>query len=233
VRSREAAYLDGVAAEIGARLDRKPEMLVLAGHPAQAICAAAHHCESPLIVMSSHGRTGFSRFWIGSVTDAVIRSARSPVLMVRARETGQGGPLPIQRILVALDGSATSEQILPYAAMIAAVVGARVELLQVSPPNAVPRVPHPMEDDAAAALGRDAEEGLGKAAAALHLDVTLNACIGESPAKVIVDTAREHRCELVALTTLTTGLKRLALGSVADKVIRSGPSMALLLRPTS
>ncbi|HVO92686.1 MAG TPA: universal stress protein [Terriglobales bacterium] len=59
---------------------------VVAGLPYNAIvdCAESEHAD--LIVMSSHGRSGLSRMLIGSVTDKILRSAPSPVLVVPSHE---------------------------------------------------------------------------------------------------------------------------------------------------
>lgn len=56
------------------------------GDPAKAIpaYAAAHDCD--LIVMGSHGRTGIGRVLLGSVADGVVRNAKCPVLIERAKE---------------------------------------------------------------------------------------------------------------------------------------------------
>jgi nucleotide-binding universal stress UspA family protein len=57
---------------------------VLLGNPAEQIVIYAKHSESDIIVMSSHGRSGISRWTHGSVADKVFRGSPVPVLMVRA-----------------------------------------------------------------------------------------------------------------------------------------------------
>ncbi|WP_186161197.1 universal stress protein [Burkholderia gladioli] len=44
---------------------------------------AAIECNADLIVMGTHGRRGMRRFWLGSVAESLLRSARRPVLVVR------------------------------------------------------------------------------------------------------------------------------------------------------
>lgn len=58
---------------------------VLHGPIARQIVAAAD--EGDVIVMSSHGRTGIKRWFLGSVAEEVMRHARCPVLLHRATET--------------------------------------------------------------------------------------------------------------------------------------------------
>ena len=60
--------------------------LVWDGEPGDAIVAAANAENADLIIVGSHGRSGVSRFFIGSVSDYVVRHARCPVMVVR------GGP---------------------------------------------------------------------------------------------------------------------------------------------
>jgi nucleotide-binding universal stress UspA family protein len=57
--------------------------LVWEGEPGDAIVAAADAEKADLIVIGSHGRSGVSRFFIGSVSDYVVRHAHCPVMVVR------------------------------------------------------------------------------------------------------------------------------------------------------
>ncbi|MGA2513377.1 MAG: universal stress protein [Candidatus Limnocylindrales bacterium] len=65
--------------------------LVWEGEPGDAIVAAASSENVDLIVVGSHGRSGVSRFFIGSVSDYVVRHAHCPVMVVR------GGLEPARR----------------------------------------------------------------------------------------------------------------------------------------
>jgi len=69
------------------RLAGSPVSSVLLSAPvAEAIVDFAREEASDLIVMSSHGRTGFRRLVLGSVAEAVVRTAPCPVLLVRRNE---------------------------------------------------------------------------------------------------------------------------------------------------
>jgi nucleotide-binding universal stress UspA family protein len=59
--------------------------LVWEGEPGEAIVAAADSENADLIVVGSHGRSGVSRFLIGSVSDFVVRHAHCPVMVVRGK----------------------------------------------------------------------------------------------------------------------------------------------------
>ena len=236
VRRRETQYLTDTSVRSSDLLGAVPDVALVEGRPSDAICRWALDRDAPLIVMSSHGLTGFSRYWIGSVTDSVIRDARMPVLMVRSRSAEEPPPaVAIHKILVPLDGSRVAEAILPHALSIAKATGATLELYRVIGPAQMPEVPSGLEEDAASALVRESELDLRGAAAragaaALEVPVEVKACIADAPATSISEHARARHCELVALTTAASGLARL-VGSVADKVIRHGPAMVLLMRP--
>tara|TARA_R110002096_G_scaffold433381_2_gene651979 strand:- start:21738 stop:22178 length:441 start_codon:yes stop_codon:yes gene_type:complete len=58
---------------------------VLVGRPAQMISEYAVEVGADLIVIPSHGRSGLRRFFIGSVTEKVLRMAQCQVLVVRAK----------------------------------------------------------------------------------------------------------------------------------------------------
>lgn len=61
----------------------KCELLARTGTPAEAILTAAKDSDADLIVMATHGRRGFSRFFLGSVAEMILREAGCPVLTVR------------------------------------------------------------------------------------------------------------------------------------------------------
>ena len=60
--------------------------MVRDGGPAHEICQVAETEPADLIIISTHGHTGFKRFMLGSVTARVLRHAPCPVLVVRERE---------------------------------------------------------------------------------------------------------------------------------------------------
>jgi universal stress protein A len=69
---------------------------VVGGIAAQAIVETARRLRADLIVIGTHGRTGLSRFMIGSVAERVVRTAPCPVLTVRSR--------PAQRLRRSIGG---------------------------------------------------------------------------------------------------------------------------------
>ncbi|NPV91824.1 MAG: universal stress protein [Firmicutes bacterium] len=60
------------------------EPVVMAGNPAEVILSEQAAKGADVIVMGSHGKTGLTRYMLGSVAEKVIRHATVPVLVVRA-----------------------------------------------------------------------------------------------------------------------------------------------------
>lgn len=92
---REAEeYLEGVAKRLKERGVQNVETHVWYGAPSGAITEAAAAQKADVIVMSSHGRSGLGRLILGSVTESVLRSTTTPVLVVRAEGAPVEAPKP-------------------------------------------------------------------------------------------------------------------------------------------
>lgn len=89
IKKRSADYLDQAGESLrtsGATV----RVRVSVGRAAEEIIKTADEIKVDLIAMSTHGRSGISRWAFGSVTDRVLRSGDRPILMVRApRETAR------------------------------------------------------------------------------------------------------------------------------------------------
>lgn len=83
-----------------------------------------------LVVVGSHGRSGFERLLLGSVADRILRRSSRPVLVVPPQ--AEGGPVaqaPFRRIVCAIDFSGSSVRALAYALHLAEEADARLVLL--------------------------------------------------------------------------------------------------------
>ncbi len=77
-----ANYLERVAADLG-KAGFKVSTETCTGPVAETILEYARSIDADLIVMSTHGRSGLARWFIGSVADKVVRGANLPVLLAR------------------------------------------------------------------------------------------------------------------------------------------------------
>lgn len=244
----DAEYLKTIAAELRSGASLPITVATLRGRAAEVIAARANEIGAGLIVMTSHGRTGLSRAWLGSVADAVVRTSAIPVLMLRPVDVPRrsyAARFGFKRVIVPLDGSTLSADILGTVAELAAPTAARVALLRVVPP--VPptsafapvanmaNLPFVPDDLATRRLvdeaKRDLEEVAGRLRERTLLDVTTEVAVSAHVADAIVDFARDHSGDLIAMSTHGRGASRWLVGSVADKVLRASGLPVLLRRP--
>ena len=229
------AYLEAVAARLREQ-GRDVDTLMAFGNPAKQIITLA--AATDLVVMGSHGHGGVRRFVLGSVADEVARHASVPVMIVR-RGPEVAPAVQLTRIVVPLDSSELAEQAVPVAAALAADLGVPVHLLRVLDLDAL-RATVQAGIHAAAAymrsqetLQRYAEEYLAEQAQELRnrdLTATSEVLTG-SPAVTLLDAIRPD--DLVVMTTHARGgVRRMLLGSVADKLVRAAVAPVLLVRAT-
>ncbi len=199
---------------------------------ARAIADAARYNAADLVVMSTHGRGGLTRLLLGSVAEALVRQAPVPVLLVRGELSWHPGKPG--RILVPLDGSELSEAVLPVVARLAGPFDARVELLRVIEPipaYAVAELTAGRSEEIVRLEEADAEGYLAKVAATLEargLRVGQRVALGMAVDTILRQAAEGH-VGLIAMTTHgRSGIGRLLVGSVAERVLRAAPVPVLL-----
>lgn len=222
--------LDGDGVVVDARL--------LDGDPAERLAGYADEVHSDLIVITSHGRSGLRRAWLGSVTDAIIRTTHRPLLILHPGEKRalEAGNLEIRHIVVPLDGSTASEAVLGPARDLARAAGAQITLLHVISDPAVfgPRIMTFRPDRVGAELDRVLSylEDLAEELRDAGVDTTVYANKGNRPASAIAHMARELDADVIALATHGYGgMKRTVLGSVTDKLLRTTHVPLLVVRP--
>ncbi|MCL6554376.1 MAG: universal stress protein [Firmicutes bacterium] len=222
------SYLQAAARAAAAGLEAGIE--VRCGDPVHEILAAER--DGDLIVMTSHGATGLERFLLGSVADRVLRYGRAPVFLARAFQPPAAVLSPI---LVPLDGSQQAEAMLPYATLLARMLGAELKLLRVIHVRAFDAVAYPpqiveMTLEWERAEGRRYIERLVQALAAEGLRVR-GSVREDEPFRAIVEAAGEEEGGFIAMAThARTGLVRTLLGSVAASVAEHAPDPVLLLK---
>jgi nucleotide-binding universal stress UspA family protein len=228
-------YLEGLRAK-KAHPDLRLRTVIGVGDEAGVIVDTAVAQGVDLIVMATHGRSGFSRWMLGSVTERVLRTALCPVLVIREDK-------PLAHIMITLDGSALSEYALGPGMEIASRLGSPVTLLSVENGE-------PLDQGFVAELEK-VETGLGARTIedfyhrteaylqrlARDLQTDLDQIIHIVPrtgpvAEAILETIETDDIDLVVMATHgRTGLKRWVYGSVTEKVLRAAPCNMLIMRP--
>jgi len=228
------------------------EVHTLVGAVAPTIIAAAASLHANLLVLWSHGYTGFKRWRLGSVAEKVVRHAPSPVFVLR--DDGLEPPAAVQqavRALVALDGSPLSEAMLEPAASLTAGLAkttslqGALQLLRVVdiPPSygkfrtqvdsyydAQMRAEekHEYEQYLEAVAKRFSEGDLAK----YHLTVTTTVATDPDVAEAIVQTAEQDKVDFIAMATHGHGgLQHWALGSITERVLHATRTPLFIMRP--
>jgi nucleotide-binding universal stress UspA family protein len=95
------------------------ETRVVIDAPVAAIVDEARHCGADLVIMGTHGRTGFRRLVLGSVTETVMRMVNLPLITVSPKTASSRIAATLPRIVVAVDYTAECREALLAAAAIA------------------------------------------------------------------------------------------------------------------
>lgn len=231
-RREEQLYLDGTAKWLMAVSPMPISTAIVNGCSTDGIVERIQARQANLIVMSAHGRGALGRFFLGSVSDAIIRQAMVPVLLIPRRESPPSIlPEPLlEHILVALDGSPLAERVLEPALELVRSEDARCTLLRVveTASSLTPIWLRQQEIEAEAylekAAGRLREEGI-----ALQTRVV----VADRASHAILEEAQRQHCDCIALATHGRGgVGRMLLGSVADKVVHDSSLPVLVYRPS-
>ncbi|MFB6249304.1 MAG: universal stress protein [Salinibacter sp.] len=203
------------------------------GSPAAAIVRYQEAHDIDLTVMGTSGRRGLQRLLLGSVAEEVVRQAPCPVLTVRAHDE-QAAAWHVDHILTPVDFSEGADQAIRHARELARTYEAQITLLhaveEVMYPSAygleMADLPGPeVLERVDASLAATAQEQSGQA------QVEVESVVGYAPS-VILDYQAEHDVDLVVIATHgRTGLERLLLGSVTERIVRRSATPVFVVKP--
>lgn len=218
-------YLKGVPARIQAS-GIEVETAVRRGNPAEVLVTDAHRFKADFMLLSTHGRSGPSRWRLGSVADKVIRSVRCNTLAVGPAIYNGHNRTTVRSIMVPLDGSELAESVMPLATRLAAGLGAQLHLVE-----AVSQVPTEMfAGFNIADLDLVATEYLQKKADAYCQLNPVVSVVNGPAAEALLFYAGQEAIDLVVMTSHGRGgLLRAALGSVTDRML-GGSAPVLIVR---
>ncbi len=214
---------------------------VIEGTVVEALSEHALAIGADMVIMTTHGRSGLERLWLGSVATSFLHRAPCPVFLVRPSGDSSPKPttpLPGGSMLVPLDGSTFADAILPHAVAFSQSIGIPITLFTVAIPNAIPMAPFGTEalladEGDLTRQEHEAQKRLEAIAASLPVGATVDVSTDMTAARAIIEKAATSGAEVIAMATHgRTGIARLVLGSVADAVLRGAPQAMLLYRPT-
>ena len=216
---------------------------VAEGNPASTILERACAMPADLLVMGTHGRSGFERLILGSITEKVLRRAACPVLTVPP-QMPDVAPLPqalFRRILCPIDFSDTSLRALTYAVSLAKEADAHLTVMNVleipaetleSARESRPALPHVMREYVKASE-EDARRRLDEAipaAAREYCSVEARVTAGR-PYREVLRVAAEDRSNLIVMGVRGRGTRDLlTFGSTTNHVVRAAECPVLSLR---
>lgn len=234
-------YVRGVVNRLRDRTRATISSALLKGPAALSLAACVREFGADLVVMTTHGRGGLRRAWLGSVADRLIRTLDVPILAVRSGQNGAAsGPVGFDEILVPLDGSPLAEAALGPATAIARLWDCEISLVQIVPAVALatdPPTSFPTEwDEQLTTIRREAAEDYLRDVAERLREAGVKASgvavVGGGIAETLLALATPKRERLVVMATHGRGgVRRLLLGSVADKVVRGAEVPVLIVRP--
>jgi nucleotide-binding universal stress UspA family protein len=238
------AYLDQVKERLTSHIteklgktDARVSTRFLTGKPANEILRHAIDAHIDLIIIASRS-SGGGPWALGTVAAKVLRATDIPALLVKTPALKR--QKLIRRVLVPLDGSKLGESAVPHVEALAGALGAEVILLHIVDPLIIQPLyepllsyplPVPQGEEAMKAEASAYISGIEKTMKEKGLKTSSVVVIG-SPADEIIGFAERHDIDLIAMSSHgRSGIGRWVFGSVTDKVLHSGDTPALVIRP--
>ena len=207
------------------------DVKIVEGPAVGAIVSEATALPVDLIVLGTHGLSGFQHLMLGSVTERVLRKAPCAVLTVPPK-TPDAGPVAFRQILCPVDFSPASLKALESAASLARESGARLTTMYVVEPL-------PLSEPLLLGGGGVAnyeQEAVVASKARLHdiaprgVELREVVTVGK-PYQEILERAREDRTDLIAIGVHGGLADRLAFfGSTTNHIVREATCPVLSLR---
>jgi nucleotide-binding universal stress UspA family protein len=205
----------------------KIEVRVLEGNPALTIAREAERISADLVIVGSRGQGGIKHALLGSVAERIVRESQCNVLTIQDAS-------PPQKLLVGTDLSTHSDYALSVAAELAHEFNATLELVHaihvpvafVTPYETV--IPETTIEE----VFNGAEQDLRRLAKDLTRDLVVRTSVlAEPPHSALCDAAERDKADLIVVGAHEhSGLKRMMLGGVAERVLRNAPCSVLIVR---
>jgi nucleotide-binding universal stress UspA family protein len=165
------------------------ETMVVQDAPARAIVNTAREMKADLVVMGTHGRRGWRRALLGSVTETVLHEIDRPVLTVTPGILNAGAPAAIQHVLCPVNFTYIARESLQHASLMAEAFGAELIVVYVAEGIQPPQLP---EVESAFSLWVDPAVR-GRA----HYRLSV---VGDgNPAERVLDAAQDAEADLIVL----------------------------------
>ena len=228
-------YLEQTASHIRHNSGVSVSCQILHGEPATRIAALAKARRAGLIVMTTHGRGGLARLWLGSVADQLLRVTRTPVLLLHPQDAAAQ---PLSPALVALDTDLEGlvlDRAIAFAGLVSGTRFALVHVIEPPPPvySELAALPAALDPELVKEAEDRARKPLDVLAGGMRergLDVTTHVPVSGQVGHEVCHLAEQLDTGLIVVGTHgRRGTMRLLLGSVADKVVRGARRPVLVI----
>jgi nucleotide-binding universal stress UspA family protein len=213
--------------------------VILKGIPSEKIREFSRLRKADIIVMGKQGHGLIESMMVGSETVKVLKSSNVPVLSAKRPDPGK--EIKISNIVVPIDLADDNETALNYALGLAALTGAGITAVyairldmyaQDLPASALDIVIKQSEKELRERTDKIVANYESSHGAAVKGGIKTDVIHGLSPAISVANYASRNNADLVVINThARTGLKRLVLGSVTERMIQESPCSVLSLRP--
>lgn len=226
VRQMEADMIRGARKKLQKEIDKFPQSKelevtseVVIGDPSQEILKAQTEKGIDLVVISSLGRTGLAKYFIGSVARNVLKGSKCPVLLTKEHM------LRPTKILVPSDFSEYSDKALKQGLDIGKQYSAKVFLLHVIPTGALQGKADEMER-----VKERMKEQLDKFPRSKEVEVVIDVREG-TPYEAILEEETDKVIDLIVIASLgRTGIAKYLMGGVARNVLKGAKCPVLLTK---
>jgi nucleotide-binding universal stress UspA family protein len=192
--------------------------------------------KADLIVLGTHGRKGLQHLLLGSVAERVVRFADCPVLAVRCLPDRPRREVVLNRIVLPVDFSAHNDRAARYATVLAASLGAEIEVVHVFtrgiPPTFYSIGKESIFEVDTGLVGR-AEQAINDFMRRAGVEKPYRTTLVEGrPAEEIAKAAAKGDCSLVVMSSHGAGaVERMLIGSTTERVLRLAECPVLVIKP--
>lgn len=215
--------------------------LVTFGHATEEITRLTAEYGIDLVITATHGRSGLRRLFLGSVTERLMRTLNTPLLVLRTTEeteTANRQEIPFKRILVGCDFSGHAEAAFSCSLNLAREMASELHLVHVVEPDDYkedPKFPPESSDQ----LEEDFHFSITEKLRAMVPEQDLNrnvrlktSVLVGKPYAELVTYAERRDIDLVVLGVRGRGMvENLLVGSTTDRVVRRAPCPVLSVNP--
>lgn len=227
------AYLCGVAEKLHAA-GIQVNITIRTGSPSAVTHQVVRENAVDLVVTTTRGSSGENNWLRGGLSEKLVRLLDIPVLLVQVEVNATPETPQFERILIALDGSAFSEQVLPFARWFGLNFGC--ELILISVPAVPESEKYRAPTSVIKTIRKQAENNmhhyLETIASMLRAEglAVRTIVTGSHPARTITAAARREAADLILITSHGRGgLDRLFMGSVAQQVVQLADSPVFIV----